>query len=149
MSRRAQVATAAPPAGWSQAPRLARAPWLFPCKCHGPRRARAPWLCPPASSRGVAATAAGAGLTPLLPPPPSLPPRLLTREGVLKTAKLPTIDALRGDLVATLVGPSYQLASTLDAPRMRTARALALSLEEPALSFARGGAARGKQLEEA
>mmetsp|Transcript_44606 Transcript_44606/g.100736 ORF Transcript_44606/g.100736 Transcript_44606/m.100736 type:complete len:190 (+) Transcript_44606:95-664(+) len=73
---------------------------------------------------------------------------LLTHEGIAKAVELPAMDVVRGDLVGALIGPKYQLAQALEAPKMNTARTLVQSLDTPAIKFARASKARAEQLEE-
>ena len=56
---------------------------------------------------------------------------LLTTEGITAATKLPSLETLHGDLIGSLLGPSYQLASTLEAPKINVAATLARSLEAP------------------
>ena len=61
---------------------------------------------------------------------------LLTRAGLLKAADLPPLDTVRANLVGSLKGPAYNLTEALNAPKMRTARALTAALNAPALDMA-------------
>ena len=62
---------------------------------------------------------------------------LLTMEGIGAATKLPPLQDVRGDLLGALLGPSFQLASALEAPKRQIAGALAASMDKPAKDTAR------------
>ncbi len=62
---------------------------------------------------------------------------LLTMEGIREAIKLPPLQQVHGDFIGALLGPSFQLASVLEAPKREIAGALARSLKRPSLDAAR------------